>query len=189
MESHKLDVAVQAILLDRDGVINQERADYVKCWDEFCFLPGVLRALARVAIVPVPILVISNQSAIGRSLVSWQTVNEIHRRAQAAIEVAGGRIDAFFICPHHPNDHCECRKPKPGLLGQAARAYGLDLGRCVFIGDAVTDFQAAQSAGCPSILVETGRQGPILHKKLEGIKEVTIVADLTAAVSLIVEGV
>lgn len=177
--------ALQAILLDRDGVINYEREDYVKCWEEFVFLPGVLPTLGRLATLPAPILVVSNQSAIGRGLVSRPVVDEIHRRAGEVVAAAGGRIDAFFICPHHPADQCECRKPKPGLLWQAADAYTLDLGHCIFVGDAVTDFQAAQRAGCPSILVETGRQGPLLRSRLAGIPGVTIVADLAAASALI----
>lgn len=180
---------MQAILLDRDGVINCERADYVKCWDEFVFLPGALAALGRLAALPVPILVISNQSAIGRGLVSRHDIDEIHRRSGEIITAAGGRVDAFFICPHHPQDQCECRKPRPGLLWQAANAYALALDQCVFIGDAITDFQAAQSAGCRSILVETGRQGSILRQTLAGVPGVTIVADLMAAATLMLEDV
>lgn len=181
--------AFQAILLDRDGVINRERADYVKCWDEFEFLPGVLPTLRRLAVLKTPILVISNQSAIGRGVVDRSCVDEIHRRAGVAVEAAGGRIDAFFVCPHRPDEGCECRKPKPGLLRQAAATYTLDLCRCIFIGDAITDFQAAQAAGCLSILVETGRQGPMLRKALAGIPGATVVTDLAAAVALIVGSV
>lgn len=182
-------LAFQAILLDRDGVINRERADYVKGWEEFEFLPGVLQTLARLAALKVPILVISNQSAIGRGVVDRLCVDEIHRRAGAVIEAAGGRIDAFFVCPHRPDEGCECRKPKPGLLRQAAATYALDLRQCVFIGDAITDFQAAQTAGCSSILVETGRQGSMLRTALEGVPGAKIVADLAAAVTLIVGSV
>ncbi|HMN31307.1 MAG TPA: HAD-IIIA family hydrolase, partial [Caldilineaceae bacterium] len=94
--------SIQAIFLDRDGVINRERSDYVKAWSEFEFLPGVLTALSQLAQLGVPILVISNQSAIGRGLASPAIVDEIHQRARAIIEGAGGRIDAFFVCPHHP---------------------------------------------------------------------------------------
>lgn len=180
---------MQAILLDRDGVINCERADYVKCWEEFVFLPGSLAALTRLATLPAPILVLSNQSAIGRGLVSRDVIDEIHRRAGEIITAAGGRVDAFFVCPHHPQEQCECRKPRPGLLWQAAKAYSLALDQCVFIGDAITDFQAAQCAGCRSILVETGRQGPLLRQTLVGANGVTIVADLAAAATLILEGV
>jgi D-glycero-D-manno-heptose 1,7-bisphosphate phosphatase len=176
------------IFLDRDGVINRERADYVKTWDEFEFLPGVLPTLRRLAALPLPILVISNQSVIGRGLVRAEAVAEIHQRALAYIQAAGGRIDAFFVCPHHPDDGCACRKPKPGLLQQAVDAYALDIHRSIFVGDAVSDFQAAQAIGCRSILVESGRQGGQLRTLLGANRAATIVADLTTAAALIIEG-
>lgn len=154
---------VRGILLDRDGVINRERADYVKHWHEFIFLPGVLDALKRLAALPVPILVITNQSVIGRGIVNHQRIDAIHKEAQTAIEAAGGRIDWFFLCPHHPNEQCGCRKPQPGLLQQAAAKFALSLEHSVFVGDAMTDYEAACAAGCQSILVESGRQGPELR--------------------------
>jgi D-glycero-D-manno-heptose 1,7-bisphosphate phosphatase len=178
---------VPAIFLDRDGVINRERADYVKIWDEFEFLPGVLPALGQLATLPVPILIISNQSAIGRGLVQAETVAEIHRRAQASIQVAGGRIDDFFVCPHQPTDGCACRKPKPGLLQQAVDTYALDIHRSIFVGDAITDFQAAQAIGCRSILVESGRQGGRLRGLVGENLSAIIVADLAEAATLILE--
>ncbi|MCB0061173.1 MAG: HAD family hydrolase [Caldilineaceae bacterium] len=157
---------MRGILLDRDGVINRERADYVKHWDEFVFLPGVLTALQRLATLPMPILVITNQSAIGRGIVSRQAVDEIHAQAQAAIHSAGGRIDGFFLCPHHPDAGCSCRKPQPGLLYQAAAQFALTIEQSVFVGDAITDYQAARAAGCQSILVKSGRQGTQLQQYL-----------------------
>ncbi|MFN8487888.1 MAG: HAD family hydrolase [Caldilineaceae bacterium] len=175
----------QAFFLDRDGVINRERADYVKSWAEFEFLPGVLPALQRLALLNAPILVISNQSAIGRGLVTSETVNAIHQAAQAKIEAAGGRIDGFFVCPHRPDEACACRKPKPDLLFQAAKLFNLDLGQCVFIGDTLTDFQAAEAAGCQSILVESGRQGPQLRKLCIDKPAARITLNLAAAVDLI----
>jgi D-glycero-D-manno-heptose 1,7-bisphosphate phosphatase len=177
---------MQAILLDRDGVINRERADYVKSWAEFEFLPGALPALCQLATLSIPILVVSNQSAIGRGLVSWAEVAQIHRRAAVWIAQAGGRIDDFFVCPHRPDEDCACRKPRPGLLQQAAAAYGLDLTDCLFVGDSVTDVQAAQAVGCPTILVQTGRQGAQLRTRFGGAGAPPLVADLAAAVALIV---
>jgi len=174
---------MQAILLDRDGVINRERADYVKSWAEFAFLPGVLPALARLARLNRPILVITNQSAIGRGIISMETVKEIHAKMRTSVQAAGGRIDGFYVCPHHPAAGCLCRKPRPGLLQQAAAQHGLDLARCVFIGDAITDFQAAQAAGCQSILVRSGRQGEQLPTMLGEHSTVPLVADLAAAVT------
>ncbi|MCX6044210.1 MAG: HAD family hydrolase [Chloroflexi bacterium] len=176
---------MQGFFLDRDGVINCERADYVKTWDEFTFLPNVLPALRRLATLNLPIVVISNQSAIGRGLVARATVDAIHQQAQAIIAEAGGRVDDFFVCPHHPALHCACRKPQPGLLEQAAARFKLDLPECLFIGDAITDFQAAKAAGCQSILVKSGRQGAQLQQLMTTDNPAPIVADLAAAVELI----
>lgn len=177
---------MRAILLDRDGVINYERVDYVKSWQEFELLPGVLPALQRLAVLALPILVITNQSAIGRGIIPQETVTAIHRQLCTAVATAGGRIDAFFVCPHHPDADCACRKPKPGLLFQAAQQFHFPLDQAVFIGDAVTDFEAARAAGCQSILVKSGRQGASLdHFFVDAMLPPLIVADLAAAVDLI----
>lgn len=149
----------RALFLDRDGVINRQVAGYVTSWEEVELLPGALAALARLAAFDGPVLVISNQSAIARGLVAAETVAEIHARLRALVATAGGRIDGFYVCPHHPEAGCGCRKPRPGLLQRAAAEHGLALEKCVFVGDAVTDYQAALAAGCASILVRSGRQG------------------------------
>lgn len=149
----------RGLFLDRDGVINRQVAGYVTSWAEFELLPGVKDALARLAAFDGPILVISNQSAIARGLVSEESVGAIHARLSALAAAAGGRIDGYYLCPHHPHDGCDCRKPKPGLLLRAAAEHGLAIEECVFVGDAVTDYQAALAAECASILVRTGRQG------------------------------
>lgn len=176
---------MQGIFLDRDGVVNIERADYVKQWGEFQFLPGVLPALRRLAALNLPIIVITNQSVIGRGLVQATTIEEIHNQARSIIQAAGGRIDAFFMCPHHPDDNCVCRKPKPALLHQAAQVFAIDIKHWLFIGDAITDYQAAQAAGCRSILVESGRQGAQLRSRCGIDAQVTFAADLANAVDYI----
>jgi len=172
---------LQAILLDRDGVINRERVDYVKCWEEMEILPGALAALRLLAGLSIPICVLTNQSAIGRRIVSAQTVHELHTRLAALVAAHGGRLDAFFVCPHRPDEGCTCRKPKPGLLLQAAQRFGLDLTRCVFVGDSDTDRMAAMAVGCPSILVQTGRRGVALPHLPDDAADVSIVTDLTVA--------
>ena len=177
---------MQAILLDRDGVINRERADYVKTWQELELLPGVLPALQRVAILTIPIVVITNQSVIGRGIVHPATVTAIHAQLREIVINAGGRIDAFFVCPHHPADGCNCRKPKPGLLLQAAQQFEFALDEAVFVGDAITDFEAARAAGCQSILVRSGRQGESLNQLLaDRTSPPPVVADLPTAVDLL----
>lgn len=177
-----------AIFLDRDGVINRNRPDHVKAWREFEFLPGVLRALRALAQVPWPIVVISNQSAIGRGLVRRTTVEAIHRRMLTHIRRAGGRIDRVFYCPHRPEDGCPCRKPRPGLLLQAQAALKLDLRRSLFIGDAATDVLAALAVGAYPILVQTGRGSQQLALlRQQHITGFRIADDLADAVAWILE--
>ncbi|MEZ4713789.1 MAG: HAD family hydrolase [Caldilineaceae bacterium] len=174
-----------AIFLDRDGVINRERRDYVKSWGEFQFLPNALGALRQLAALSVPVLVITNQSAIGRGIVSQSEIDVIHRRMQQEVSAAGGRIDQVFVCPHRPDENCACRKPRPGLLLQALARYNLVAARTVFIGDSFTDLQAAQAAGCRSMLVRSGLQGPGLASLLANQPAVELAIDLAAAVTSI----
>jgi D-glycero-D-manno-heptose 1,7-bisphosphate phosphatase len=181
---------LQAIFLDRDGTLNRERADYVKSWSEYEWLPGALAALAQLATLQLPILVITNQSAVGRGIISIDGLSSVHAQARAEAEACGGRIDEFFVCPHTPGDGCDCRKPKPGLLLAAAARYDLDLERCVFVGDSITDMQAAVAGGCTSILLRTGRQGDTLDSMLAALEgaaaNTQVVDDLSAAVALLI---
>ena len=147
----------RAIFLDRDGVINVNRPDHVKSWDEFDFLPNVLSALRKLATSDFRVIVTTNQSAIARGLVAEETVREIHAQMIVAVERGGGRIDAVYFCPHHPDDKCGCRKPQPGLFVQAARDFEIDLARSFVIGDAFSDVATALAIGAQPILVLTGR--------------------------------
>jgi D-glycero-D-manno-heptose 1,7-bisphosphate phosphatase len=175
-----------AIFLDRDGVINHNRPDHVKCWSEFAFLPGALPALRRLAALQRPVVVVSNQACIGRGLVSQETIEEIHARMRRAITVAGGRIDGIFYCPHRPDDGCDCRKPRPGLLLQAAGRLDLDLARSYLVGDAVTDIMAARSVGCRPVLVATGRGlGQLSLLSQHGLDGCYVAEDLPGAVDWI----
>jgi len=148
---------MRAIFLDRDGVICENRSDYVKSWSEFQFLPGAQQSLAALSRLGLPMIVVTNQSAVGRGIISANTVEEIHQRMAAEVTAYGGRIDRVIYCPHHPEEKCECRKPKPGMLLKAAKEMGIELTRSYLIGDAVTDLLAAQQVGCQSFLVLTGR--------------------------------
>lgn len=149
--------ATEAIFLDRDGVINENRPDHVKNWHEFEFLPEVLPSIRRLAETGMPIFVITNQAVIARKLVTLDTLNDIHSRMYDGIVQAGGRIDKIYYCPHDNDDHCDCRKPQPGMLKQAAAEFGIDLTRSFVVGDAWTDMQAGMAVGAHSILVMTGR--------------------------------
>lgn len=178
---------ISAIFLDRDGVINQNRDDYVKSWQEFIFLPGSLEGLRKLADFPGPILVITNQSAIGRGIVTADVVDEIHARMLAEIRAHGGRIDEIFVCPHHPQENCLCRKPKPGLLLQAQTRWNIDLSRSWLVGDSATDIQAAHSVNCRPFLVQTGRgrqQLPLLQNQAGTF---TVIPDLLAFANLLMQ--
>lgn len=147
-----------AIFLDRDGVIIENRSRYVRSWDDVAIYGQALTALTRLNSSPYKIIVVTNQSAIGRGIISLETALEINNKLLEVIKQTGGRIDGVFICPHAPQDHCECRKPKPGLILQAAATHKLDLRRSILIGDALSDIMAAQAAGVnQAVLVRTGR--------------------------------
>lgn len=176
---------IDAIFLDRDGTLNVERADYVKSIDELVLLPGALDALGSLSSFAVPIIVITNQSVIGRGIVDKAVIDLIHDYLRALVCTGGGRIDAFYVCPHHPIERCACRKPQPGLLLAAAADFQLDLTRCVFVGDSVTDYAAARAAGCQPVLVRTGRQAHQLAQLAEDDPSVVLVNDLSAAVNWI----
>jgi histidinol-phosphate phosphatase family protein len=147
------------IILDRDGVINRKppRACYVRTWSEFEWLPGAQEALARLKKAGYRVVVISNQAGIARGAMTEADLLEIHRQMVREIVSTGGGVDAIYYCPHNWAEGCECRKPKPGMLFQAQRDFNLDLSRTCFIGDDERDAQAAEAAGCPSILVTEDR--------------------------------
>ena len=174
------------VFIDRDGVININRSDYVKSWDEFKFEAGVFESINRLAQYPLVIVVISNQSIIGRGLVTREVVDEIHNRMLEAITQHGGRIDAIYYCPHRPGEGCECRKPRPGLLLRAAKELNLDLSRSYFIGDAVSDVEAALAAGCMSLFVQTGLgRDQLVRLEESGFHDIRKFPDLKDAVDFI----
>ncbi|MBI4786958.1 MAG: D-glycero-beta-D-manno-heptose 1,7-bisphosphate 7-phosphatase [Chloroflexi bacterium] len=147
----------RAIFLDRDGVINANRLDHVKRWDEFVFLPGVLDALRQIAARDFLVILATNQAAINRRLMDETALREIHARMNAEIERAGGCIHAIYFCPHTPEENCDCRKPRPGMYLQAAREFDLDLARSYVVGDALRDMEPAHAIGAQPILVQTGQ--------------------------------
>jgi D-glycero-D-manno-heptose 1,7-bisphosphate phosphatase len=147
----------QTVLLDRDGVIVRNRADHAKDWSEVEILPGALDALALLAQGRHRVFVVTNQSAVGRGMMSMAELEAIHERLGYEIEAAGGRVEGFLVCPHIPEDECSCRKPAPGLLYMARDDHGVDLGNCCLVGDHESDIAAAAAVGCPSILVLSGR--------------------------------
>jgi D-glycero-D-manno-heptose 1,7-bisphosphate phosphatase len=153
-----------AIFLDRDGVIIENRADYVQDWSHVSIFPDAIHALSNPKLKNHKIVIVTNQSAVGRSIISLETAEAINDRLVDLIIEQGGRIDAVYLCPHGPDDGCDCRKPRPGLLLRAARELSIDLKRSWMIGDAWSDVQAGQSAGVQgTILLKTGRGADQLY--------------------------
>jgi D-glycero-D-manno-heptose 1,7-bisphosphate phosphatase len=146
-----------AVLLDRDGVINEHRYGYVRSWEQFRFLPRALDALAAMSRAGLRLAVVTNQSAVGRGLVPAATLRQIHQRMVQRCARAGAHIDGVFACHHTPSAACPCRKPKPGLLLQAMTALAAPSEECVVIGDGIGDLDAALAVGASFILVRSGR--------------------------------
>jgi D-glycero-D-manno-heptose 1,7-bisphosphate phosphatase len=177
-----------AVFLDRDGVIVENRPDHVKSWSEVRFLDGAFKSLAILAASPLAVVVVSNQAAVGRGLITLQQAWDVQNEIVCAIQGNGGRIDASYLCPHRPEDGCECRKPAPGMLRRAAEELDLDLSRSWLVGDAVSDLEAAHAVGCRGILVRTGRgRSQELANLSEWNNPCDVVDDLPAAVQLIAE--
>lgn len=145
------------ILLDRDGVINHDAADYVKTADEWLPIEGSLEAIARLCHADYRVYIVSNQSGIGRGLFGIETLGDIQARMQGLLHALGGRIDGLFFCPHHPDEKCRCRKPADGLLQDLSQRLGVSLKDTPFVGDTMKDVQAAKTAGARPLLVRTGR--------------------------------
>ena len=147
-----------AVFLDRDGVIIENVPSYVRSWNDVNILPQALEALARLKKSPYKVIVVTNQSAIGRGFLTVKDAEAINWKLARAIKNSGGRIDAYYICPHTPEMGCSCRKPQPGLIFQAAQEQHIDLSQSIMIGDALSDLAAGQAAGIKkNILVLTGR--------------------------------
>lgn len=155
------------VLLDRDGVINYDSDHYIKSPDEWEPIPGSLEAIALFNKHGYKVIVITNQSGIGRGFYDEETLTEIHKKMHQLAEKNGGKIDAVFYCPHAPNDNCQCRKPKPGLLNTFATEKKISLKNIYFIGDKLDDIHAAEAAGAIPILVKTGKGIRTLNKNPE----------------------
>jgi histidinol-phosphate phosphatase family protein len=148
----------KAIFLDRDGVLIHNRTHYVRSWEDVKIYPSTLKSLSILANSDYKIIILSNQSAVGRGLMSLQTMNDVNDRLISIIKKSGGRVDAVFICPHAPENNCNCRKPKPGLVFEAKKEFALDLENSWLVGDALTDLQTGLNSGIKNlVLVESGR--------------------------------
>lgn len=142
------------VILDRDGVINRDSVDYIKSPEEWVAIPGSLKAIALLHQKQFRVFIATNQSGIARGLYNEESLTQIHQKMCHQVRAAGGDIEGIMYCPHHPDDNCLCRKPKPGMLEQIA-GYG-NICHRPFVGDSLTDIEAALEANCEPILVLTG---------------------------------
>ena len=170
-----------AVFLDRDGVINVE-VSYLGDPAGFQLLPGVTAAIRRLNQVGLPVIVVTNQSGIGRGYYSLDAMTAVHQRMDAELAAAGAHVDALYFCPHRPEDGCFCRKPAPGMLIQAAAELGVDLARSVIIGDKFSDLVAGKAVGCRGVLVLTGH-GAEEWARGRPLEPEYVAADLFAAVA------
>jgi len=145
------------IILDRDGVINEDSDAYIKSLDEWRPLPGAIDAMARLHHAGYRLAVITNQSGLARGLFKRRDLDAMHARLAALLEARGAGIDALYFCPHGPDDGCDCRKPAPGMFLRLAAERGVDLSETWAVGDAYRDIQAARAAGARPVLVRSGK--------------------------------
>jgi D-glycero-D-manno-heptose 1,7-bisphosphate phosphatase len=148
---------MKLVILDRDGVINQDSDQFIKNTTEWKAIPGSLEAIARLNHAGYRVVVASNQSGIGRGLLDMGALNAINDKMYRALAQVGGRIDALFYCPHAADANCDCRKPKPGMFIDIAQRFNVDLAGVPSIGDSLRDLQAAATAGAQPMLVLTGK--------------------------------
>lgn len=145
------------VFLDRDGVINKDSSDYIKTVSEFEFIPKSPEAIALLCKHDFKIIIITNQSIIGRKTADPSTLNAIFKKMTDGVKKAGGHITDIFFCPHLPKENCLCRKPSPGLIQQAILKHRIDLSKTIMVGDSVKDIECALNAGCKTtVLVKTG---------------------------------
>jgi D-glycero-D-manno-heptose 1,7-bisphosphate phosphatase len=148
---------MKLVILDRDGVINEDSPSFIKSPEEWMPTPGSLDAIATLNHAGFHVVIATNQSGVGRGLFDMATLNAIHEKLHRALAQAGGRVDAIFYCPHAADANCECRKPKPGMLRAIGERFNTPLQGVPAVGDSVRDLQSAAAVGALPILVRTGK--------------------------------
>ena len=179
---------MKLIILDRDGVINQDSDAYIKSPDEWIPIPGSLEAIAKLNREGYSVAVATNQSGLARGYFDLKALSDMHRKMEGLLSDLGGQIDAIFYCPHGPEDGCDCRKPAPGLLHEIGERFQVNLSKVFFIGDTISDMKAASAAGVNPVLVRTGKgkkTETLLHE--HGFINVPVHHDLASAVDAILD--
>jgi D-glycero-D-manno-heptose 1,7-bisphosphate phosphatase len=172
---------MRLLIVDRDGVINEESAEFIKTPEEWRPLPGSIEALAAASQMGFRIFIVSNQSGIARGLIEISQLQRIHTKLINEVQQLGGRIDAILFCPHGPDEGCRCRKPRPGMLESIALRTGAPLNEAIFVGDRLSDLEAARAVGARAVLVETGH-GMQTLARLPARERLNVYPDLAAVV-------
>jgi D-glycero-D-manno-heptose 1,7-bisphosphate phosphatase len=178
---------MKLIILDRDGVINEDSDDYIKSPDEWIPIPGSLDAVARLNHAGYSVAIASNQSGIARGYFSLETLAAMSVKMNDMLEPLGGRIDAMLFCPHGPGDGCDCRKPRPGMLIEIGNRFQTSLENVPFVGDNINDIKAAQAAGAKPVLVKTGKGEQTAGLIAENSINVPVYEDLADVANSILE--
>lgn len=177
---------MELVILDRDGVINQDSTRHIRSPEEWIPIPGSLDAIARLNRASYRVVVATNQSGLARRLFDIETLNRIHETMQRQLAEVGGHVDAVFICPCHPKDNCDCFKPNPGMLLDISKRLRTPLDTVPFIGDKLIDIQAARAAGARPFLVKTGNGRKTLKSK-QNLDDVEVFDDLAAAADALID--
>lgn len=178
----------RVVILDRDGVINEDSDQFVKSLDEWIPLPGSIDAIARLSHAGYRVAVATNQSGLARGLLTPADLDAMHRRLRDLLAEQGGRIEMIVYCPHGPDEGCSCRKPRPGMLEEIGRRLSVDLAGVPFIGDSLGDIAAARAAGAEPCMVRTGKGEDTLARGSPHLTGVPVHADLASVVDVLLHG-
>lgn len=179
---------MKLIILDRDGVINEDSDDYIKSPDEWIPIPGSIDAIARLNHAGYSVAIASNQSGIARGYFDLETLAAMSVKMCNLLSQHGGRIDAMIFCPHGPKDGCDCRKPKPGMLIEIGNRFKTSLSKAIFVGDNINDVKAAQAAGVKPVLVKTGKgEQTAAMLKDQGFHDVPVYDNLATLADYLLE--
>jgi len=185
---HESTKGAKFIILDRDGVINQDSDHYIKTVEEWIPIPGSLEAIARLNHAGYRVIVATNQSGLGRGYFDIDTLNAMHQKMQQELSALGAQIEAIFFCPHTPETHCRCRKPLPGLIEDIAERLRIDIAEIPMIGDSLKDIQVATAVGASPLLVLTGKGQVTIEQHRDDLTGVPIHKDLFTAVDALLTG-
>ena len=157
------------VILGRDGILNEYRENHVATPEEWQPVAGALEAVARLNHAGWHTVVATNQSGVGRGMIDMSAINTVHAHMHQQLQAQGGRLDAVFFCPHTPEDDCDCRKPRPGMLKDIGHRYNVDLSLVPVVGDTERDLLAAQAAGCEPHLVLSGRSARLQPEQVQAL--------------------